>query len=56
LNVIAQDGSLWRALPRMGWAEYVKWTPKLIPAGKLGFGRSARCEKEQIDETKTQTV
>jgi hypothetical protein len=22
LNVIAQDGSLWRALPRMGWAEY----------------------------------
>ncbi len=22
LNLIAQDGSLWRALPRMGWAEY----------------------------------
>jgi hypothetical protein len=22
LNVIAQDGSLWRALPRMAWAEY----------------------------------
>jgi hypothetical protein len=34
----------------------LKWTPKLIPAGKLGFARSARCEKEQIDETKTQTV
>ncbi len=22
LNLVAQDGSLWRALPRMGWAEY----------------------------------
>jgi len=34
----------------------LKWTPKLRPAAKLGFSRSARREKEQIDETKTQAV
>src|SRR5438034_7815928 len=34
----------------------MKWTPKLRPAAKLDFSRSARHEKEQIDETKTQAV
>ena len=34
----------------------VKWSPKIRPSVKLGFSRSARCEKEQIDETKTKTV
>jgi hypothetical protein len=37
-------------------AEAEKWTPKLRPAAKLDFARSARHEKEQIDEAKTQTV
>jgi SAM-dependent methyltransferase len=36
--------------------EEVKWTPKLRPAAKLDFPRSAQNEKEQIDEAKTQTV
>ena len=34
----------------------LKWSPKIRPSVKLGFSRSARCEKEQIDETKTKTV
>jgi 4-amino-4-deoxy-L-arabinose transferase-like glycosyltransferase len=29
------------------------WTPKFGPLAKLVFSRSALCEKEQIDETKT---
>ena len=33
-----------------------RWTPKLRPVAKLDFSRTAQCEKEQIDETKTQTV
>ena len=37
-------------------AEQMKWTPKFRPLLKLDFSRSARCEKEQIDETQTQTV
>src|SRR5438552_5254975 len=38
----------------LAWA--LKWTPELRPAAKLDFSRSARHEKEQIDETKTQAV
>ena len=33
-----------------------RWTPKLRPVVKLDFSRTAQCEKEQIHETKTQTV
>jgi hypothetical protein len=33
-----------------------RWTPKLRPVAKLDFSRTAQCEKEQIHETKTQTV
>jgi len=32
------------------------WTPKFGPVVKLVFSRSARCEREQIDEAKTQTI
>jgi hypothetical protein len=34
----------------------LKWTPKLGPEVKLGFRASARCEKEQSNESKTQTL
>jgi hypothetical protein len=33
-----------------------RWTPKFRPVVKLVFSRSAPCEREQIDETKTQTI
>ena len=33
-----------------------RWTPIFRPVVKLDLSRSAQDEKEQIDETKTQTV
>jgi hypothetical protein len=34
----------------------VKWSPEFGPEVKLCFRESARCEKEQSDESETQTV
>jgi hypothetical protein len=54
-------GETWELMPvtpvllNAVW-EALKWTPKLRPPPKLDFPRSAQCEKEQIDEKKTQTV
>ncbi|MBI3870166.1 MAG: VOC family protein, partial [Verrucomicrobia bacterium] len=44
------------ALRRLIKAGILKWTPKFGPRLKLDFSRTARCEKEQINETKTKTV
>jgi len=33
-----------------------RWTPEFGPLAKLVFSRSAQCEREQIDEAKTENV
>jgi len=56
LQVLNRIVNLYLEYAELQALERKRWTPKLRPVAKLDFSRTAQCEKEQIHETKTQTV